>query len=65
MRLASIVFGMVQSNRIAVVSLHKLFSTWLSSSCNSISIIMNFTFTTVSELTILVCVTNSNLAYYV
>jgi len=69
MRLVFIVFGMVHSNRITVVLLHKHFSTWLSTSCNSISIIKNFTYTTIGEANILVYVAKlfifSNLACYV
>ena len=40
-RLTSTVFHTVHCNRTAVVLLHKHFSSWLSTSCNSISIITN------------------------
>ena len=41
--ISSIVFGMVYSDRTGVVLLHKHFSSWLSTSFNSTSIITNCT----------------------
>jgi len=52
MRLTSVVFGIVHSNRTVVVLLHKYFSSWLSTFCNSISIIMNCTYAIMSGLTL-------------
>ena len=45
-RLTSIAFGNVHSDRTVIVSLHKQkhFSSWLSTSFNSISFIMNCTY---------------------
>ena len=53
------VLGMVHYNRTVVVLLHKCFSSWLSTFCNSISIIMNCTYTTMSESNIAPYTNNS------
>jgi len=49
MRLTSIVFGMVHSDRTVVVLLHKQFSSWIISFFNSISIVLNCTYTTMND----------------
>jgi hypothetical protein len=65
----SIVFGMVHSARTVVVFLHKHFSSWLSTFCNSISIIMNGMYAVMSKSNITAYVNSSfpflMLAYYV
>jgi len=58
-RLSSIVFDSGQSNMTVVVLLHKHFSSWLSNSCNSFSIIMYCTYATVSKCNITAFVSNS------
>jgi len=68
-RLTSMVFGTVHSDMTVVVLLHKHFSSWLSTYCNSISVIMYCTYATVSESKIMPFFSNSftffKLAYYV
>ena len=69
MKLTSVVFGMVHSDRTLVVLLHKHFSSWLSTFCNSISITMNCTYANINESHIMASVNNSfnffKSAYYV
>jgi hypothetical protein len=68
-RLISTAFGMVHSNRNDVVLLHIHFSSWLRTFCNSMSIIMNSTYATMSKSNITAYVTNLftfyKSAYYV
>jgi hypothetical protein len=49
MILTSTIFGMVHSGRSVVVLLHRHFSSWLNTVFNSVSIITNCTYATVSE----------------
>jgi len=58
MKLTSIVFGTVHSARTVVVLLHKHFSSWLSTFCNSISITMNCMYANISESHIMASVNN-------
>jgi len=45
-RLTTEVFGMVHLDRTVVVLLHKHFSSWLTTFCNSISTITNHMYVT-------------------
>jgi len=69
MKLTSIVFGTVHSDRTVVVLLHKHFSSWISTFCNSTSITMNCMYANISESHIMASVNNSfnffKSAYYV
>ena len=49
----SMVFGMVHSDRTVVVLLQKHFSSWLSTFCNSISIITNYMYAAVGQSNIM------------
>jgi hypothetical protein len=51
-RLTSLVFWTVHSERSVVVLLHKHFSSWLSTFCNSVGIFTNCTYATISESSI-------------
>jgi hypothetical protein len=68
-RLTAIVFGTVHSARTVVVFLHKHFSSWLSTFCNSSGIIMNCMCIAMSKSNITAYVNSSftffMLAYYV
>jgi hypothetical protein len=65
----SIVFGTVNSARTVVVLLQKYIKSWISTSCKSVTIFMNCTFTNTSKANILAYVNNSftflKLAYYI
>jgi len=69
MKLTSTVFGTVHSDRTVVVLLHKHFNSWLSTFCDSISIIMNCMYANISESHIMASVNNLfdffKLAYYI
>jgi len=57
-------FGMVHSERTVVVLLHSHFSSWLSTFCNSVSIIMNCTYTSMSKSNITAYV-NSLITFFI
>lgn len=50
---------MVHSDRTVVVLLHRHFSSWLTTFCNSVSIVTNCTYITMSESNIMDYVNNS------
>jgi hypothetical protein len=58
-RLTSRVFGTVHSTRTVVVLRHKHFSSWLRIFFNSVSIITNFMYDTMTESNITACINNS------
>jgi len=55
----SVVFGMVHSDWTVAVLLHKPFSSWLSTFCNSIIFFTNCTYAKMSELNIVAYVNNA------
>ena len=57
-RLTSIGFGRVHSNLTVVILLHKHFSSWLSTFCNFVSIVMNCMYTNMSEWNVTTYVKN-------